>query len=235
MAPTVHRFYPNDQTEYDLCDLAQTPEAIFGRIRSVHGPPSQLYYGQVSRGGHNSTGLIQTDGACINNGKERPFPGAAFVYGPWTPTDAGSVEIQLGAEYATSNRAELKAVIDALAFRSWWTIFDRLVIATDSELVVRGCTELYDAWEKQGWRTRSARSEPVKNRDLWVELMRRIDFVGKMACEVAFWKIPREWNAKADALAKRAASAAAEAGPYGKRFHVLSLGMSVVASTYTDF
>jgi ribonuclease HI len=45
-----------------------------------------------------------------------------------------------------------------------------LEIFTDSEYVKKGITEWIEAWERNGWRTRSR--EPVKNRELWQELRR---------------------------------------------------------------
>ncbi|KAF8914384.1 ribonuclease H-like domain-containing protein, partial [Gymnopilus junonius] len=149
--------------------------------------------------------LIQTDGACLDNGGQGgriPRAGAAFVYGPPKMADSGIKEITLEPENATSNRAELIAVIEALKYSKEWDIdCDKLVIATDSEYVVKGSTEWCREWAMRGWRTSSG--EPVKNKDLWDSLIDEI--LGHKFCEVMFWKIPREWNSKADAAAKRAA------------------------------
>ncbi|GLI71980.1 hypothetical protein PoHVEF18_000147 [Penicillium ochrochloron] len=103
----------------------------------------------------------------------------------------------------TSNRAELRAVIAALRFRSWdKEEFDCLVIATDSDYVVKGITNWVKAWRRKGWKTRSG--TPVKNKDLWQCLLGEIERADENGLRVKFWWIPREWNIEADHHAKAA-------------------------------
>lgn len=194
--PVISRFYPGTLDE-TLCDRQRSPEAMFPE-QYKHG---RYYYLQAN---NKNVLLIQTDGACLENGMYNPRAGLAFIYGPNTDFQTGCVETTLGREDATSNRAELKAVISALEHEHWEEIFGRVVIATDSEYIVKGCTEWCRNWARRGWRT--ANLEPVKNQDLWENLIWWVDQLSNRDCEVVFWKIPREWNSKADAAAKRAAA-----------------------------
>ncbi|KAK1144064.1 hypothetical protein N8T08_005726 [Aspergillus melleus] len=73
---------------------------------------------------------------------------------------------------------------------------DSLVIATDSEYVVEGYAG--------GWMTRMGAA--VKNRDLWERLLGEIERWHEHGLDIAFWRIPREWNTDADYHARHAAS-----------------------------
>lgn len=173
--------------------------------------------------------LIYTDGACSNNGANDGRGGCAFVFRPETspsmipPTTSSghstaSMKLhQLGASKfrlesrgptgeavpQTSNRAELRAVIAALGYRLWNNEgCRRLVIATDSAYVVDGCTAWITKWMRNGWQTST--HQPVKNQDLWLELIRLRDKWSKAGVKVLFWRIPRSRNTLADRLAKEA-------------------------------
>ena len=170
--------------------------------------------------------LIFVDGSCLDNGKAMPSAGCAFVFCPG-PTFVGKCAFRLerrgptGAEYKqTSNRAELRAVIAALQFRFWYGEgYARVVIATDSEYVVKGITEWVEGWAKNGWRTNQGKA--VKNQDLWKQLLGEIEKYQEIARtanwlppggprrlerDILFWHIPRILNAQADMLAKEAAA-----------------------------
>lgn len=166
--------------------------------------------------------LIYTDGACLGNGQSNPQAGYSFVWRPSAYSDTGEVTHAgtvcgrleeygpTGVAYKqTSNRAELRAVIAALQFRDWgsdcrgkWTF---IVIATDSEYVAIGATEWIRRWESEGWRTSNQRyrnSENVKNQDLWKLLLGETRKLQSQGIVVGFWRIPREWNERADEFAK---------------------------------
>lgn len=185
----ITRFSPRRNTD--------TPETLFttGSRFQRRSKPGQF--------------LIFTDGACPSNGRPSATAGCAFVFGyPSSgPSMTNTVSFPLerqgpsGFTYRpTSNRAELRAVIAALQFRSWvdegW---DELVIATDSEYVVMGATAWMRSWLRNGWRTNSG---PVKNWDLWELLLHKLQ---TLPLRVLFWRIPREWNGWADEGAKAAA------------------------------
>ncbi|KAF7360061.1 RNase H domain protein [Mycena venus] len=141
------------------------------------------------------TMMIYTDGACASNGLASPRGGFAFVFNI-TP---GGKELHVH----TSNRAELRAVVAALAFRAWsgegWR---RVVVVTDSEYVGKGATTWMRTWSRNGWRTSADR--PVANRDLWEALSVCLGDLAGQGCEVSFWMVPRHWNTLADAAAKAA-------------------------------
>jgi ribonuclease HI len=107
---------------------------------------------------------IYTDGGCLGN----PGPGAwAFVI------RYGADELKHSGFEArtTNNRMELSAVIGALkeaAAHTEWNALD-VEIATDSQYVQKGITEWIKAWVKNGWKT--AAKKPVKNVELWMELL----------------------------------------------------------------
>ena len=102
---------------------------------------------------------IATDGACKGN----PGPGgwgALIRYGD------KEKEISGGEAETTNNRMELRAAIEALnALKRPCKV--RLSI--DSTYVKDGITQWIHNWQKNGWRT--AARKPVKNADLWQDLL----------------------------------------------------------------
>lgn len=159
-----------------------------------------------------SKGLIRTDGACLNNGQENPKAGWAFWHGYSVHGEQLIVSGRLEKKGPfgdksdqTSNRAELRAVIAALRFRFWpGEGFRTLVFATDSEYVVEGATKWAKSWVKYGWVKRNGGA--VKNRDLWEALLGEVEYFKDNGTNIAFWRIPREWNTVADVATKEAAA-----------------------------
>ncbi len=102
---------------------------------------------------------IATDGACKGN----PGPGgwgALIRY--------GTVEKELSGSEAdtTNNRMELLAAISALnALKRPCNV----ILSTDSSYVKDGITKWIFGWQKNGWRT--ANKKPVKNAELWQDLL----------------------------------------------------------------
>ncbi|KXG45591.1 uncharacterized protein PGRI_033580 [Penicillium griseofulvum] len=153
--------------------------------------------------------LIYTDGACYDNGRINAKAGCSFVF-----NDSTSGFARFALEYKgptgqqhtlTNNRAELRAVIAALRYRDWAAEgFTRLVIATDSEYVVYGITSWIWEWLTWSWVTTAG--EPVRNRDLWECLLGEVEMWQERGLTVQFWRIPREWNTKADRHARAAAT-----------------------------
>jgi len=166
--------------------------------------------------------LIYTDGSCLGNGQANPKGGCAFVCRPsaysqqGVLTHAGTFNFRLETRgpsgmvhNQTSNRAELRAVIAALQFRDWSMDCNRswrsLVIATDSEYVAVNATERIQRWESAGWMLASQQGKgptPVMNQDLWKLLLHLVRQLHRKGVNVAFWRIPRNWNEKADYYAK---------------------------------
>ncbi|GLB36882.1 putative RNase H [Lyophyllum shimeji] len=185
-APLCHPFVPDADKEevaglLAKCASTKTPEALFPPQRNRNTIVALRYIHARDSG----VLLLQTDGACLNNGQAGPRAGAAFVFGPPNPrrpTETGVCAMSLDSADATNNRAELIAVIMALRARIWWGEgFHTIVVATDSEYVVKGCTERCRNWEARGWKT--SNRQPVKNRDLWEELIWGIEFIRHHGCE----------------------------------------------------
>ena len=102
---------------------------------------------------------IFTDGACRGN----PGPGGWAVL---LRTGGKERELSGGEALTTNNRMELTAAIRALeALRKPC----RVELHTDSQYVRDGITRWIHGWRKNGWRT--ADRKPVKNAELWQELL----------------------------------------------------------------
>ena len=102
---------------------------------------------------------IFTDGACLGN----PGPGG---WGALLRFADDEKQISGGEANTTNNRMELQAAISALAALKRPC---QVVLTTDSEYVRRGITEWIANWQSRGWRT--AGNKPVKNVDLWQDLL----------------------------------------------------------------
>jgi ribonuclease HI len=109
---------------------------------------------------------LWTDGACSGN----PGPGGwAYVL---VALDEGGAEVKRveghgGADATTNNRMEISAAIHGLrALRGPTT----LTVVADSAYVVDAFKKNWiRGWQRNGWKTAS--KQPVKNPDLWQELI----------------------------------------------------------------
>ncbi|MDE0627506.1 MAG: ribonuclease HI [Bryobacterales bacterium] len=100
-----------------------------------------------------------TDGSCLGN----PGPGgwaAILRYGPHKK------ELSGGAGWTTNNRMEISAVLEG--FKALKEPC-RVTVELDSEYVRKGVTAWIRKWRQRGWKT--VTGQPVKNRDLWQELV----------------------------------------------------------------
>ncbi|CAJ0553122.1 Ff.00g116340.m01.CDS01 [Fusarium sp. VM40] len=173
---------------------SDTPQSLFPARVSRSAIPN------VARFIHRrekETFLIYTDGACLDNGQANAKAGWACVFRPGDGGVTGRLENHgpFGdSAPQTSNRAELRAVGEG---------FSTLVIATDSEYVVKGATEWVSGWIRKSWKT--AKGAGVKNRDLWEAFLGEVEHWDDRGLKIQLWKIPREINAQADKLAKEAA------------------------------
>ena len=101
---------------------------------------------------------IYTDGSCLNN------PGI----GGWAAiinNDGDIIKISGSEKNTTNNQMELIAPIKALQKIEK---NKKVEIYTDSKYVKLGITEWIHKWIKNNWQT--AKNEPVKNKDLWLQL-----------------------------------------------------------------
>ena len=102
---------------------------------------------------------IFTDGACRGN----PGPGG---WAALLRTGGKERELSGGEALTTNNRMELTAAIRALEALKKPC---RVALHTDSQYVRDGITKWIHGWRKNGWRT--ADRKPVKNAELWQELL----------------------------------------------------------------
>jgi ribonuclease HI len=112
---------------------------------------------------------IFTDGACKGN----PGPGG---WGALLRTEGHEKELSGGEALTTNNRMELLGAIRGLQALKRPC---RVTLTTDSRYVMDGLTKWIHGWQRNGWKT--ADRKPVKNAELWQELlaasaMHRIDW-----------------------------------------------------------
>jgi ribonuclease HI len=106
--------------------------------------------------------ILYADGACSGN----PGPGgwAAILVNHAT---RGELELSGFEPETTNNRMEMKAVIEGLLRLSQAS---EVRVVTDSRYVSEGMRSWVHNWQRNGWRTSDRK--PVKNQDLWEELVR---------------------------------------------------------------
>ena len=102
---------------------------------------------------------IFTDGACKGN----PGPGG---WGAVIRSGVHEKELSGGEAVTTNNRMELLGAIRALQALKRPC---RVTLTTDSVYLRDGITKWIRAWQRNGWRT--AEKKPVKNAELWQELL----------------------------------------------------------------
>lgn len=102
---------------------------------------------------------IATDGACKGN------PGRGG-WGVLLRMGATEKELSGGEAHTTNNRMELMAAIQGLKALKKPC---RVKLSTDSRYVMDGLTKWIFGWQKNGWKT--ADKKPVKNADLWQDLL----------------------------------------------------------------
>ena len=102
---------------------------------------------------------IFTDGACSGN----PGPGG---WGAILRFNGVDKEMSGGEADTTNNRMELMGAIEAL---NALTRPSSVILYTDSSYVRNGITKWIAGWQRNGWKTAS--KQPVKNADLWQQLL----------------------------------------------------------------
>jgi ribonuclease HI len=167
-----------------------------------------------SKGGHwrpfEGWVVVSVDGACRGNGSSSSnSQGAWGVY--FGPTcrfnDCGVLE---WGEPHTNSRPELEAVRQALRsvlarcdLTDDISSGDTLVIQTDSDYVAKAFSEHVWRWVDKGWR--KTNGQPLAHRDLIEEIQQSIcELEQREGIAVRFWRVDRQWNHAADALANQA-------------------------------
>jgi ribonuclease HI len=110
---------------------------------------------------------IYTDGACSGN----PGPGgwaALMLFGAHEKVISG------GFRRTTNNRMELMAVIEGLkSLNRPCTV----TIHSDSKLITDAYNQKWiNSWLKHNWKKGPRKKDPVKNKDLWIEMVSLTDF-----------------------------------------------------------
>jgi len=110
--------------------------------------------------GETKTVIVATDGACKGN------PGRGGWGAVLRAADGRERELSGGEKVTTNNRMELMAAIEGLKALKRPC---RVILSTDSRYVMDGLTKWIKGWQKNGWKT--AAKQPVKNAELWQELL----------------------------------------------------------------
>jgi ribonuclease HI len=126
------------------------PSSPRRRSRSLPGHLPEPSPGEV---------LVWTDGACQRN----PGPGGWAAIVCWE--DGVVEELSGGQPLTTNNIMEMTAALEGLRALPAGS---RACVVTDSRYLHDGMTSWMAGWKRRGWRT--AAGDPVKNRELWLEL-----------------------------------------------------------------
>ncbi|TGZ82516.1 ribonuclease H-like protein [Ascodesmis nigricans] len=185
--------YPPHATPFDLFEVQYNTPSTFD--------PAEVRFFRKC----NPTKMLMfVDGACPDNQTQSISRGGSGVV--YTCLSKGSPlksPLPDDGNPHTSNRAELRAVILGLKLKDWaYEGVRTIILACDSEYVVKGMTEWMAGWVRRGWRTSAGKV--VKNKDLWEELVSAVTDLKEEHTDVQFWQIPRALN-EADQFAKEAA------------------------------
>jgi len=134
---------------------------------------------------------IFTDGACRGN----PGPGG---YGGLIIRNGKTHEIKGAAKDTTNNIMEMTAVIEALKELKEPC---KVELTTDSQYVIKGITEWMDGWIRKNWV--NSQKKPVKNKELWVEIL-RLSKIHPITWKWVRGHTGHPENERADALANEA-------------------------------
>ena len=168
---------------------------------------------------------IFCDGACKGNGQKGAVGGWAFACWAEKPTGepatAAADRLQIGpkGEAPTNQRAELKALLEALQYAQSQP---KSVIYTDSLYSLNCTTKWGPAWKKAGW-TRSS-GEPLQNLDLIKPL---VDLYGSLKGRVEIRHVRgHQTNSSAEAWGNNWVDRAAVAGSQGIRISATAVAVA---------
>lgn len=113
---------------------------------------------------------INTDGACEGN------PGRGGFGAHWVNESGVQVKMYGGSEMTTNNKMELTGPIMALRTLLKKGYEGEILLRSDSQYVIKGVNEWRKGWVSKGWK--NSKGEPVKNKELWVELFELVDHFG---------------------------------------------------------
>lgn len=155
-----------------------------------------------------STDLVAfCDGSSLNNGRRGCKAGYACVF-PFN--EEWNVSKSLDEPNPTNNRAEYFGALEAIkrANKEDPDQEKTLYIFTDSNLLIRSMTEWLPGWQKRQWK--KADGKAVKNVDILKMLLNEMGNRKLVWTHVKAHTNGKDfqsiWNAKADTLARKAAS-----------------------------
>jgi ribonuclease HI len=141
---------------------------------------------------------MHTDGACKGNQFSNAIGGWAYI-------------IKKGAEEwsnngakknTTNNQMELTALLKGLEFFNENSIGNELIVYSDSAYIVNCFNQKwYAKWERNGW---IASKNPVKNKELWIAILKEHRKVKKIQYVHVKGHSGNEYNEKVDVLANEA-------------------------------
>lgn len=152
---------------------------------------------------------IYTDGSCYSSPRAGGL-GYLFVTVDHDGDPVVHEECPPGWKAATNNQMELQACIEALELALGRhspvdvSMFDHIVIRTDSQYVVTNFPKAKFEWPKTAWRNRAG--APVANTHQWRELMRLVK-KARIRVDIRWVKGHRKdaLNKRVDKLAKQSA------------------------------
>jgi ribonuclease HI len=164
---------------------------------------------------------IYTDGSCLRN----PGPGGySFIIRYWKPGDDENVpepttsEFKQGYRLTTNNRMEVLGGIEGLKKAAEgikngdYKEVTQLNLYSDSEYLCNAVNQKWiDRWYDNNWMTsgwKGATPQPVKNKDLWEQLVTAKQELQKLGVNVVITWVKghdeNQYNNRADTLAVEA-------------------------------
>lgn len=147
---------------------------------------------------------LWTDGSCKNNGKDNPRGGWAFIFKSEDNEEYWAYGSN-NEKNVTNNIMEIKAILYGLNFIKSQNIAPNIIVNVYSDSAnILNCykQQWYKTWIKNGWKT--ANKKPVKNKELWEELIKYFDMPN-----IHFNKVPGhcgvQYNEYVDSMAQCAA------------------------------
>jgi ribonuclease HI len=175
-----------------------------------YSPSDQLTFLNRTAGGWRTVErtmvCISIDGACSNNGCFDARAASAVHFGPGSSYN-WACKLDPNQQPQTSQYAELFAAVRAVRIcdrnransPSVWDDVQLIVIITDSDFLFRSITENVYKWELNGYI--NAKGLPVIHEGTFRLLNATVEALEDEGINVTFWKVPREYNQDADALA----------------------------------
>ena len=197
--------------EHDGIYADQADDGVYHTWRSPLCSQDDSYYDEDGPSLHPDIVYVDVDGGCSDNGRVSALSSYGIYFGPGNRYNRG-VRFR-DSQVATNQRAELKAAATAIQLALQLALHRKLgggdaraeilVVRSDSAYVVNGIVDWIYKWMDNGWR--NSRGLPVSNMDLWQTLHSAVIRLEQRAgVDVAFWKVDRDDNRHADALARQA-------------------------------